>query len=154
GCPIGAPIDPTRSPARSNSPTRPRPHWPHAWPSLSARSRPSSTALGPNPLPAATPGDLARPAAAGALCPVALPPAAAGRPRLGQVGGDRSGSVSRLTIAPASSGRWMRWRSRWWRAVLDDARAVAELFVQIEGRPRRRRPDTSFDPPPMDFEPI
>jgi hypothetical protein len=40
------------------------------------------------------------------------------------------------------------------RAVLGDARAVAELFVQIEGRAGRRRPDASFDPPRMDLEPI
>ena len=40
------------------------------------------------------------------------------------------------------------------RAVLGDPRAVAELFVQIEGRPGRRRPDASSDPPPMDLEPI
>jgi hypothetical protein len=40
------------------------------------------------------------------------------------------------------------------RAALGDARAVAELFDQIEGRPGRRRPDASFDPPPMDLEPL
>jgi hypothetical protein len=40
------------------------------------------------------------------------------------------------------------------RAILGDARAVAELFVQIEGRPGRRRPDVSFDPPLMDLEPL
>ena len=40
------------------------------------------------------------------------------------------------------------------RAALGDARAVAELFVQIEGRPGRRRPDASFDPPRMNLEPI
>ena len=40
------------------------------------------------------------------------------------------------------------------RAVLGDARAAAEIFVQIEGRAGRRRPDASFDPPLMDLEPI
>jgi len=40
------------------------------------------------------------------------------------------------------------------RAALGDARAIAEVFVQIEGRPGRRRPDASSDPPPMDLEPI
>ena len=40
------------------------------------------------------------------------------------------------------------------RTALGDARAVAELFVQIEGRAGRRRPDASFDRPPADLEPI
>jgi hypothetical protein len=40
------------------------------------------------------------------------------------------------------------------RAALGDARAVAELFDRIEGRPGPRRPDRSSDPPPMDLEPI